>query len=264
MCVFLNPLKLHVHVYNRSSSSVGRRVIVYTATGFVAGTVAAVGGTVAYANYDTEFRKLADSYLPGFGEFCERSAVGWSKSCDATKQGWHKLKDMVLPESHSGIRTVDSKDIISGTTETTTKQVVDSGAKYDSTRDISSAEKETVKEMSGMPTSKGGAESSAVHTSKEGAESLSASDASKEGDSSNKPAAIDDRIIAAENDLQAAYREFSQWSDGFIESLENLAQSINTHNMQVLEATKTPKDEKQMEIIVGGLIVQPLPLIMMY
>ena len=224
-----------------ASSSVGRRVLVYTTTGLLA----AVGGTVTYANYDNDFKTLANSYLPGFGEFCDRSAVGWNKSYDAMKQGWYKLKEIVLPERTTGLyhqykdKLMDSKDTVS--------DVAKQGAKDDliPTQDITPEQKETASSKEASDTSKEKAESSS-------AEPPLAKDVPEET-KPPEPAALDDRVVAMENNLQALFEEFSQLSDNFIESLHNLAQSINTHHMQVMEATKTPKDEKEMKIIVGRL-----------
>lgn len=57
-----------------------------------------LGGTVAYANYDDQFKLKIDSYLPGFGTFSERSAVLWNKGMGLAGEGWKNIKKVVLPE----------------------------------------------------------------------------------------------------------------------------------------------------------------------
>jgi hypothetical protein len=63
----------------------------------------AVGGTLAYANYDHQFKRTVDSYVPGFGSMADRSAVLWHKGMELVDSGWQKLKAVAMPEKSDKI-----------------------------------------------------------------------------------------------------------------------------------------------------------------
>ena len=247
-------------------------------------TSAAITGTVAYANYDQEFKLKADSYVPGFGAFTERSAILWNKGVGLVGEGWQVVKDIILPEKSSkiGLQMTYKKD--EETKDNTgTLELSDDDHKvqpeemhHDKQPDVdhshtpkesapSSTEKlvteeskitqepettpepksETSPPMSTTPTSEGLAKSSSVESTTEEVKVQSSEEDTSE---STK----DTTVI--ENELQSVFQEYTQASDQVIESLKYLGQALTSHYLQVLEATKTPETEKDIEVIAGEFI----------
>ena len=69
-------------------------------------TTSSLVGTLAYANYDQQFKQTANSYVPGFGALTDRSAVLWQRGVISAGEGWQKLKDVITPERTGvGIQT---------------------------------------------------------------------------------------------------------------------------------------------------------------
>ena len=69
-------------------------------------TTSSLVGTLAYANYDQQFKQTANSYVPGFGALTDRSAVLWQRGVISAGKGWQKLKDVITPERTGvGIQT---------------------------------------------------------------------------------------------------------------------------------------------------------------
>ena len=76
------------------SKGVGRRIFIYG--GGIVG--AAVIGTVVYANHHPEFKRTADSSVPGFGQLVDRSASAWSSVERVVGDWWRSMKKIVVPE----------------------------------------------------------------------------------------------------------------------------------------------------------------------
>ena len=242
-------------------------------------TSAVIAGTAAYASYDTEFKLKADSYVPGFGAFTERSTILWNKGVGLVGEGWQVVKDVILPERSSKIglqmtyekdeETKDNTDTIELSDDDehkirpeemhhdkqpdvdlshTPKESAPSPTEKLVTEESKIAqEPETTPEpksessppMSTTPTSEGLAESSSI------TEEVKVQ--SSEDDTSDLPK--DTAVI--EKELQSVFQEYIQASDQVIESLKYLGQALTSHYLQVLEATKIPETEKDMEVIAG-------------
>ena len=251
-------------------------------------TSGAIAGTVAYANYDQEFKLKVDSYVPGFGAFTERSAILWNKGVGLVGEGWQVVKDIILPEKsgkiglqmtyendedtkyntntlelsddehkvqpeemhHDKQLDVDHshtpKESVPESVPSPTEELVTEESKITQEPEtITEPKSESSPPMSTPPTSEGLPESSSVESTTEEAKVQSSEEDTSE---STKDTAV------IEKELQTVFQEYAQASDQVIESLKYLGQALTSHYLQVLEATKTPESEKDMEVIAGEFI----------
>lgn len=241
-------------------------------------SVTAIGGTIAYANYDPQFKLTVDSYLPGFSTVTERSAVLWCKGEELAGESWKIVKKVVLPERSEKVGLqVNNESVKTETTPTTTSEATLPTA----TPTESATTAPTTTSVATTPT-----ESTIAHTETTPTESVVATTTTTESEvgiitptetiptesvtTEATPEIPSEASVQPETtppyettppliepsptvvQLCDVFHEFTEASDVVVNSLSRLTQALNTHHLQVVEACKSiPQNEREMDILVG-------------
>ena len=265
----------------RPKSRVVSRVLIYGVTL----TSAAVGGTVAYSNYDPDFRKTVETYIPGFDSFANASTNVWHKGVQFAGEGWQKVKEFVMPERSSGVGIqLGNKDErkVEVKFEDQTSSINVQPSKEAKRTDISEADQTGLQNVSKSTTTSSSADEK--QSSPAGVESVDKeeeiskdnTDPSKEAssvsqhveskdsgsdieESSDNVTTLPDSetdtkntLDEIESELHKLFEDFIQTSEGFKAALQYLNETVTSHHLQLLEANKTPEDESDMETIAGN------------
>lgn len=275
-------LPVRLQSTQKPKTRVVTRVLIYGVTL----TSAAVGGTVAYSNYDPDFRKTVETYIPGFDSFANISTDVWHKGVQFAGEGWQKVKEFVMPERSSGVGIqLGNKDErkVEVKFDDQTSSIDVQPSKEAKGTDISEADETGLQSVSKSTTTSSSADEK--QSSPAGVESVNkgeeigkdstdqpkeASSVSQHVESRDSGSDIEessDNVTTSpdsktnttntldeiESELRKRFEDFIQTSEGFKAALQYLNETITSHHLQLLEANKTPENESDMEKIAGSI-----------